>query len=91
MNFDFWGYVGILVFGSVKVGECIKVLLFGVEFSVVCIVIFDGDKEEVCVGEVIILVFNDDIDISCGDLLLVVNEMLVFVWYVVIDVVWMVE
>lgn len=54
-------------------------LFFGVELNVVWIVIFDGDREEVFVGEVIILVLMDEIDISCGDLLLVVDEVLLVV------------
>lgn len=69
LNFDFCGFFGMVVFGIVQVGQCLKVLLLGVELSVVCIVIFDGDLQEVVVGEVIIFVLKDEIDISCGDLL----------------------
>lgn len=51
-------------------------LFFGVELNVARIVIFDGDREEVFVGEAIILVLTDEIDISRGDLLLAVDEAL---------------
>ncbi len=90
-NLDFRGYAGTLASGSVKVGERIKVLPFGVESSVARIVTFDGDKEEACAGEAITTVLNDDIDISRGDLLLAANETLAPARHAAIDVVWMAE
>lgn len=90
-NLDFRGYAGTLASGSVRVGQKIKVLPSGVESTVARIVTFDGDLQEAWAGEAITLVLDTEVDISRGDTLVDINEILKPVQKAKVDVVWMAE
>jgi bifunctional enzyme CysN/CysC len=68
-NLDFRGYSGIVVGGSIKPGDSIRVLPAGKESRVARIVTSDGDLEQAVSGQSITLTLNDEIDISRGDIL----------------------
>ncbi|XTZ39212.1 sulfate adenylyltransferase subunit CysN [Salmonella enterica] len=90
-NLDFRGFSGTLASGKVQVGQRIKVLPSGVESAIARIVTFDGDLQEVAAGEAITLVLKDEIDISRGDLIVDVQDVLPAVQRAALDVVWMAE
>lgn len=62
--------------GEICVGECVCVLLFGKESCVVLVIMLVGEVGIVCVGEVVMFMFVDEIDISCGDLIVCVDVLL---------------
>ncbi|MBX9916369.1 MAG: sulfate adenylyltransferase subunit CysN [Nitrosomonas sp.] len=68
-NLDFRGYSGMVVRGSVKPGDAIRVLPSGRESRVARIVTQDGDLEKAISGQSITLTLTDEIDISRGDVL----------------------
>ena len=68
-NLDFRGYSGIVVHGSVKTGDSVRVLPSGRESRVSRIVTKDGDLEQAISGQSITLTLTDEIDISRGDIL----------------------
>lgn len=68
-NLDFRGYSGIVVHGSVRPGDPIRVLPSGRESKVARIVTSDGDLAQAISGQSITLTLTDEIDISRGDIL----------------------
>ncbi len=68
-NLDFRGYSGLVVRGSIKPGDAVKVLPSGKESRVARIVTGDGDLEQAISGQAITLTLTDEIDISRGDIL----------------------
>ncbi|UJP06118.1 MAG: sulfate adenylyltransferase subunit CysN [Nitrosomonas sp.] len=68
-NLDFRGYSGLVVRGSVKPGDAVRVLPSGKESRVSRIVTSDGDLEQAIAGQSITLTLTDEIDISRGDVL----------------------
>lgn len=68
-NLDFRGYSGIVVRGSIKPGDPIRVLPSGKESRVTRIVTGDGDLPQAISGQSITLTLADEIDISRGDVL----------------------
>ncbi|SFE61548.1 sulfate adenylyltransferase subunit CysN [Nitrosomonas sp. Nm166] len=68
-NLDFRGYSGIVVRGSIKPGDSVRVLPSGRESRVARIVTSDGDLEQAISGQSITLTLADEIDISRGDIL----------------------
>lgn len=68
-NLDFRGYSGLVVRGSVKPGDAIRVLPSGRESRVARIVTQEGDLEKAISGQSITLTLTDEIDISRGDVL----------------------
>jgi bifunctional enzyme CysN/CysC len=68
-NLDFRGFSGLVVGGSVRPGERVKVLPSGKESRVARIVTYDGDLDEAIAGQSVTVTLEDEIDISRGDVL----------------------
>ena len=68
-NLDFRGYSGIVVGGSVKPGDRLRVLPSGRESNVARIVTGDGDLACAVSGQSVTITLKDEIDISRGDIL----------------------
>jgi bifunctional enzyme CysN/CysC len=66
---DFRGVSGLVVGGSVRVGDAVRVLPGGVETRVARIVTFDGDLAEASAGQSVTLELADDVDVSRGAVL----------------------
>ena len=72
-NLDFRGYAGIVVGGSVKRGNRLRVLPSGKESRVARIVTREGDLEEAVSGQSITITLEGEIDISRGDILATID------------------
>ncbi len=68
-DLDFRGAAGLIAAGVVKPGDRVRVQPAGRETSVARIVTADGDVPRAIAGQSITLTFNDEIDISRGDLI----------------------
>jgi bifunctional enzyme CysN/CysC len=68
-NQDFRGFAGLIVGGSVRPGDTLRVLPSGSTSRVARIVTADGDLPLAVAGQSVTLTFQDEIDISRGDLL----------------------
>jgi bifunctional enzyme CysN/CysC len=68
-NSEFRGYAGMLVGGTLDVGQKIKSLPSGQEASVARIVTMDGDLQSAETGESITVVLDTEIDVSRGDVI----------------------
>jgi bifunctional enzyme CysN/CysC len=66
---DFRGVSGLVVGGSVRVGDEVRVLPDGTSSTVARIVTFDGDLAEAGVGQSITVVLAADLDVSRGAVL----------------------
>jgi bifunctional enzyme CysN/CysC len=66
---DFRGFCGTIASGRVKPGDSLMVAASGTMCRVARIVTMDGDLDEARAGQSVTLTFQDEIDISRGDLL----------------------
>ena len=66
-DLDFRGYSGVIVGGTVKPGDRVRIVPSGVETTVSRIVTYDGDLDEAVAGESVTLCLADEIDVSRGD------------------------
>ncbi len=66
-DLDFRGYSGVIVGGTVKPGDRVRIVPSGVETTITRIVTYDGDLEEAVTGESVTLCLADEIDVSRGD------------------------
>jgi len=66
---DFRGYAGTVAGGRVRLGQRLCVQPSGSEATLARIVTYDGDRLEAAAGDAVTLVFDDEIDISRGDLI----------------------
>jgi bifunctional enzyme CysN/CysC len=66
---DFRGFSGLVVSGTVRPGERIRVLPSGSESTVARIVTYDGDLDEAVAGESITITLCDEVDISRADVI----------------------
>lgn len=66
---DFRGVSGLVVGGSVSVGDRVRVVPGGAESTVARLVTFDGDLTSASVGQSITVVLADDVDVSRGAVL----------------------
>jgi bifunctional enzyme CysN/CysC len=73
-NLDFRGYSGVIVGGTVRTGDRIRVLPSGVESTISRIVTYDGDLEEAVAGESVTLCLADEVDVSRGDVIAAATE-----------------
>ena len=68
-NLDFRGFSGMVVSGTIKPGDSIRVQPSGSSSVVERIVTFDGDLPVAMAGQSVTLTLRDDIDISRGDVI----------------------
>ena len=71
---EFRGFSGRIAGGSIRPGERVRVLPSGSESTVARIVTHDGDLPIAAAGESVTVTFNDEIDVSRGDMLVAANE-----------------
>ena len=72
-NLDFRGFSGTVSSGRVAAGDPIVVAGSGRSSKVRRIVTKDGDLPEAVAGEAVTLVLEDEVDVSCGDVLVPPN------------------
>jgi bifunctional enzyme CysN/CysC len=65
----FRGASGLVVGGSVRVGDRVRVLPGAAESTVARLVTFDGDLDEAETGQSVTVVLDDDVDVSRGAVL----------------------
>jgi bifunctional enzyme CysN/CysC len=68
-NQDFRGFAGLIVGGSVRPGDLLRVLPSGLNCRVARIVTADGDLQQAVAGQSVTLTLKEEVDISRGDLL----------------------
>ena len=68
-NLDFRGFAGVVVSGSVRVGDSIGVWPSGRESRVARILAADQDVDRATAGQAITLTLTDEVDVSRGDVL----------------------
>ncbi|MGD8176736.1 sulfate adenylyltransferase subunit CysN [Marinimicrobium sp. ARAG 43.8] len=90
-HLDFRGFCGTIASGVVKVGDELKVLPSGKTSKVKSIVTFDGDLPEAFVGQAVTLTFEDEIDVSRGDMLVHARDKVTQTNHLKAHVVWMNE
>jgi bifunctional enzyme CysN/CysC len=73
-NLDFRGYSGVIVGGTVRTGDRIRVVPSGVESTISRIVTYDGDLEEAVAGESVTICLADEVDVSRGDVIAAAAE-----------------
>jgi bifunctional enzyme CysN/CysC len=66
---DFRGVSGLVVGGSVRAGDRVRIVPGGVESTVARLVTFDGDLAVATTGQSITVVLADDVDVSRGAVL----------------------
>lgn len=88
-NSNFRGYSGMLVSGTINVGQPIKVLPANINSHISRIVTFDGDLIKAEIGQAITIVLKDEIDVNRGDFFVNVDSFLQPSREAIIDVVWM--
>jgi bifunctional enzyme CysN/CysC len=66
-NQDFRGFAGLIVGGSVRPGDLLRVLPSGLNARVARIVTADGDLQQAVAGQSVTLTLKDEIDISRGE------------------------
>jgi bifunctional enzyme CysN/CysC len=66
-DLNFRGYSGVVVGGTVRPGDRVRIVPSGVESTVTRVVTYDGDLEEAVAGESVTLCLADEIDVSRGD------------------------
>ncbi len=68
-NLDFRGFSGLIVSGTVKPGDQIRVVPSGKTSTVSRIVTFDGDVDLAVAGQSVTICFSTEIDCSRGDVI----------------------
>jgi bifunctional enzyme CysN/CysC len=90
-NLDFRGFSGVVVGGSVRPGDRVRVLPSGTESRVERIVTFDGDLDEAIQNQSVTLTLTDEIDASRGDVLVAADDLPAVADQFESTVVWMSE
>jgi bifunctional enzyme CysN/CysC len=73
-NLDFRGFSGVIVSGSVRPGDLVRVSPSGKTSKVTRIVTYDGDLPYAAAGQSVTLTLADEIDCSRGDVLSIADE-----------------
>jgi bifunctional enzyme CysN/CysC len=68
-DLNFRGYSGVVVGGTVRPGDRVRIVPSGVESTVTRVVTYDRDLEEAIAGESVTLCLSDEIDVSRGDVI----------------------
>ncbi|MDY0116190.1 MAG: sulfate adenylyltransferase subunit CysN [Sulfurimonadaceae bacterium] len=88
-NLDFRGFAGTIASGTVRVGDRIATYPSLKLATVKSIVTFDGNLESASTGDAITLTFNEEIDISRGNVLIKSDENILQSTTVLANIVWM--
>jgi bifunctional enzyme CysN/CysC len=68
-NMDFRGYSGTIASGSASVGDEVVASLSGRKSTIHSISTYDGDLQDAQAGQAVTITFDDEIDVSRGDVL----------------------
>jgi len=68
-DLDFRGFSGLIVGGSVRLGDSVRALPSGRTSTVARLSTFDGDLDTAVAGQSVTVVLEDEIDVSRGDVL----------------------
>jgi bifunctional enzyme CysN/CysC len=68
-DLDFRGFAGLIVGGSIRLGDTVRALPSGKTSTVSRLSTFDGDLEVAIAGQSVTVVLADEIDVSRGDVL----------------------
>jgi bifunctional enzyme CysN/CysC len=68
-NAEFRGFAGLIVSGTVRPGERVRVLPSGREARIARIVTHDGDLAVACAGQSVTVTLDAEVDVSRGDVL----------------------
>ncbi len=68
-NLDFRGFAGMIVAGTVKPGDPVRILPSGRTSTIAQIVTMDGDLDEAGAGQSVTLTLADEVDCSRGDVI----------------------
>jgi bifunctional enzyme CysN/CysC len=71
---NFRGFSGLVVGGTVRPGDRIRVMPSGSETTVARIVTYDGDLDEAVAGESITLTLCDEVDVSRADVIAAASD-----------------
>jgi bifunctional enzyme CysN/CysC len=74
-NLDFRGFSGVVVGGSVRPGDRVRILPSGTESTVEQIVTFDGDLDEAIQNQSVTLTLTDEVDASRGDVIVAADDL----------------
>jgi bifunctional enzyme CysN/CysC len=72
-NLDFRGFAGLIVSGTVKPGDSVRILPSGRTTSIARIVTLDGDLAEAGAGQSVTLTLADEVDCSRGDVIAIAD------------------
>jgi bifunctional enzyme CysN/CysC len=72
-NLDFRGFAGLIVSGTVKPGDPVRILPSGRTTSIARIVTLDGDLAEAGAGQSVTLTLADEVDCSRGDVIAIAD------------------
>jgi bifunctional enzyme CysN/CysC len=73
-NLDFRGFSGLVVSGSLKPGDRVRVLPSGQTSTVDRLVTLDGDLNEVIADQAVTVTLADEIDVSRGDVIAAADD-----------------
>jgi len=73
-HLDFRGFSGVIVGGTVRVGDRVRVAPGGATSTVARISTFDGDLDEAVAEQSVTIVLADEIDVSRGDVLAAADD-----------------
>ncbi|QCI22861.1 sulfate adenylyltransferase subunit CysN [Buchnera aphidicola] len=90
-NSDFRGYSGILLSGTIHVGQPIKILPENINSYISRIVTFDQNLKKAEIGQSVTVVLKDEIDINRGDFFVNVDSILQPSRESIVDIVWMTD
>ncbi|CAL4326479.1 sulfate adenylyltransferase subunit CysN [Buchnera aphidicola] len=90
-NSEFRGYSGMLLSGTIYVGQFIKILPININSSISRIVTFDKNLDKAEIGEPITIVLKDEIDVNRGDFFVNIDSSLCPSQEAIIDIVWMTD
>jgi bifunctional enzyme CysN/CysC len=86
---DFRGFAGTVADGTIRPGDPVTVLPSGYSSKVARIVTGDGDLDEAVTGRAVILVLEDEIDISRGNLIVGAQDRPEVAGQFAVHIVWM--
>jgi len=68
-NLDFRGFAGLIVSGTVRPGDAVRILPSGKTTNIARIVTMDGDRDQAVAGEAVTLTLADEVDCARGQVI----------------------